>query len=340
MPRPDGWDDDPAALLGGDVPFRPLSIVELLDASIGGIRRDPRFVLGLSALISTVVQVAGSVAAYSFIGRDARGDVTPDVLLRSVGGQFLLTAVGLVLSAFGVLVLAGALAPYFGRALLGRPPDRRLSWRAARRRPGPLLALALLIMGMVLAALLLPAAPLVAALAVEAHPAVIVVAGLIGLPLGIALTVWLYPKVVLAPPALVLERTGVRAALGRSRALARRSWGRTFWTLAVTALVTAFMGFLALRIPFLLVQLIFFRNATGGVPLLLGLAVDTLGRIVAWSVMLPFDAGVIALLYLDQRMRREGLDLDLRTRPRPADEALDAGGDADPFAVRTAGRPS
>jgi hypothetical protein len=35
-------------------------------------------------------------------------------------------------------------------------------------------------------------------------------------------------------------------------------------------------------------------------------------------VVLPFDAGVIALLYMDRRMRREGLDLDLRTRGRSA----------------------
>src|SRR5690606_30519975 len=48
------------------------------------------------------------------------------------------------------------------------------------------------------------------------------------------------------------------------------------------------------------------------------LAVDTLGRIVSWSVVIPFDAGVIALVYMDRRMRREGFDLDLRTRGRSA----------------------
>ncbi|MQY07111.1 hypothetical protein [Actinomadura macrotermitis] len=345
MPRPDGWDDDPASLLGGDIPFRPMSMAEMLDGSIAGIRRDPRFVLGMSVAVSTVIQVVGSVAAYYFIGRGARGEITPDVLLRSVGGQFVLGVLGLVLSAVGILVVAGLLAPLFGRALFGMPAVRRTAWRDARGRLPALAGLALLIVAVPLLGLLIPTAPLIALLAVEGHPALIVLAGIVGVPVGLFLMTWLYVLLVMAVPALVLERLGVGAALRRARALSRGRWWRTAGTLLLTLLITVFMGFFALRVPFMIVELLFFGDADGGWPLVLGLAVDTLGRIVAWSIVIPFDAGVIVLLYLDRRMRREGFDLDLRTRAAaaPAGSGGEPADERETFFARwrtPAGRPS
>ncbi|MBX6768221.1 MAG: hypothetical protein IRY90_13910, partial [Actinomadura rubrobrunea] len=88
-------------------------------------------------------------------------------------------------------------------------------------------------------------------------------------------------------------------------------------TLLLALMITVFMGLVALRLPFLFVQMAVFGDAEGSGASVGALAVDTLGRIVSWSVVLPFDAGVIALLYVDRRMRREGFDLDLRTRARP-----------------------
>lgn len=107
-------------------------------------------------------------------------------------------------------------------------------------------------------------------------------------------------------------------ALRRAVTLSKRRWWRTFGALLLATLVTVFMGFFALRIPFLFVQLVFFGDSSGSGSTMGALAVDTLGRIVSWSVVIPFDAGVIALVYMDRRMRREGFDLDLRTRGRSA----------------------
>jgi hypothetical protein len=112
-----------------------------------------------------------------------------------------------------------------------------------------------------------------------------------------------------------MERETVTGALKRAWTLSKGRWWRTCGTLVLAILVTVFMGFFALRIPFLLIQLIFFTDPSGTTTAILpALTVDTVGRIVSWSVVLPFDAGVIALLYMDRRMRREGLDLELRTR--------------------------
>ncbi|MEU8347055.1 hypothetical protein AB0C74_35605 [Spirillospora sp. NPDC048832] len=330
MPGPDGWDDDAGATdVVRGVPFRPMSISEMLDGAIAGIRRRPRTTLGLSVGISTVIQVTSSIAAYFFIGDRARDEVTPDVLLESFGAQATLSVLGLVLSACGILLMAGLIAPILGRELLGMPIAPRQAWRDARPRLGRLAGTVAAVMGVSLGALALPVLPFFALVAADAHPALGVLAGLIGFPIGIGLMVWLYILLVQAVPAVVLERRTVAGALRRAVALSKGRWFRTCGTLLLALLVTVFMGFFALRIPFLIVQLIFFGDASGDAATMGALAVDTAGRIVSWSVVLPFDAGVIALLYMDRRMRREGFDLELRSRGRSAAAvAAGAGGPA------------
>lgn len=329
MPGPDGWDDDADATdVVRGVPFRPMSISEMLDGAIAGIRRRPRTTLGLSVAVSTVIQVTSSVAAYFFIGNEARDEVTPDVLLESLGAQLTLTLLGLVLSALGILLLSGLVAPILGRELVGLPIAPRQAWRDARPRLGRLAATAAAVIGISMGALVLPIVPFFLLIATDARPALGVVAGIFGFPIGIGLMVWLYILFVQAVPAVVLERQTVGGALRRATTLSKGRWFRTCGTLLLAMLVTVFMGFFALRIPFLLAQLIFFGDSSGSGSTMGALAVDTAGRIVSWSVVMPFDAGVIALLYMDRRMRREGFDLDLRTRGRSA-AALAAGADTE-----------
>ncbi|WP_199486557.1 hypothetical protein [Actinomadura logoneensis] len=295
-----------------------MSISEMLDGAIAAIRYSPRTVLGMSVAISTVVQVTGSVVAYYFIGRQASGEVTPRVLLRSVGAQATLAAVELVLTAFGILFLAGLLAPVLARTMFGLDISLGQAWSDVRARFGRLLLTAAVVIVASLAALALPILPFGLALAGNAHPALGVLSAMFGIPAGLALMVWMYVLLVQSVPTLVMERQGIGGALVRARRLSKGRWWRTFGTLLLAMLVTVFMGFFALRIPFLLAQLVFFGGSgSGSDQVLPALALDTVGRIVSWSVVLPFDAGVIALLYMDRRMRREGLDLDLATRPAP-----------------------
>ena len=290
----------------------------MLDGAIAGIRRRPRTTLGLSVAISTVVQVAGSVTAYYFVGRDARGEVTPEVLLDSVGAQVSLGLAGMILSAYGILLMAGMMAPILGRELLGFAIGPGQAWRDVRPRLIRLAVTAGVVMVVPLLAFALPALPFFLLLVVGAHPALAVLAGIAGFPVGVGLMVWLYVLLVQAVPAVVLERQTVIGALARAKTLSRGHWLRTCGTLLLALVVTMFMGFFALRIPFLIVQLMFFGTEPEGGSAVAALAIDTLGRIVSWSVVLPFDAGVITLLYMDRRMRREGFDLDLRLKGRSA----------------------
>jgi hypothetical protein len=304
---------DRSELLGGDIPLRPLGISETLDASITSIRRDPRAVLGLALILTSAVQVALTLGAYFLVGHSASDEVTPGPLLRSVGTQFLLVVIGLVLAAYTVLLLAGMLAPVLGRTLFGLPGTLRQAWRDVGPSLVRLIAVATITMASSLVAVTLPALPFILLAAGNAPPGLSVLAGVIGFPVGLALMVWLYVLCVLAAPTVVMERQSVPQAFRRARQLLRRRWWRVCGTLLLTLLITIFIGLIA-QVPFFLLTRILFGQDPTGPAELLALALGTVGRIVSWSLTGPFDAGVIALLYLDLRMRREGLDLELQTR--------------------------
>jgi hypothetical protein len=306
---------DSSELLAGDIPLRPLGTSEVLDGAITSIRRNARAVLGVSLAVACVIQVLITVATYFFVGGGVRDELTPAPLTETLGSQVLLGVAGLLLSAFGVLLLAGLLGPIMGRTLFGMPASLREAWNYTRPQLPRLVGASLAIMAISLLAMGLPIVPFVLLAAADGPAAAGVLAGIIGFPVSVAMTLWLYVLFVLATPAVVMERRGVIDSMRRAHQLVQRRWWRTCGTLLVTALITVFMGFLALRLPFTIAQFTVFGSEPEGVALVLSLAVDTLGRIVAWTLMTPFDAGVIALYYIDQRMRREGLDLELQTRP-------------------------
>jgi hypothetical protein len=324
-PPPGGWlGTDRAELLGGDIPLRPLGVAEILDGAIVCIRHNPRAVLGLSLAITTVVQVLQSLITYYLIGDDARDEITPVPIMRSVGAQLTVSMLGLLMSAYAVLLLAGLLGPAVGRTLFGLPAARGQVWRDARPRLPRLAGVATIIMVVSVLAAALPVVPFVIAAATPTTPvATGVLAGIVGFPLGAVLMVWLYVLFVLAAPAVVIERQGVFAALGRARQLVKGRWWRVSGILLLTLLITIFMGFFALRVPFVVAEFVFFGSDLSGTEVFLQLALDTAGRIVSWTLTIPFDAGVIALLYMDRRMRREGFDLELQTRDEAASRPAD-----------------
>src|SRR6266545_1330536 len=128
-PPPGGWlGTDRAELLGGDVPLRPLGVSEILDGAIVNIRHNPRGVLGVSLAMMTVVQVLQSLVTYFLIGDSARDEITPVPIMRSVGAQLTVGLLGLLMSAYAVLLLAGMLGPAMGRTLFGLPASPGQVW--------------------------------------------------------------------------------------------------------------------------------------------------------------------------------------------------------------------
>jgi hypothetical protein len=112
----------------------------------------------------------------------------------------------------------------------------------------------------------------------------------------------------------VLERQGPWRGLMRSLQLVRGSFWRVLGILVLT-LIIIIIASLVLNIPFMLIE-----GATGGggfgtaavTASVASVIVAAIGGIVVGAITRPLLAGVSVLLYLDMRMRKEGLDLVLR----------------------------
>ena len=109
----------------------------------------------------------------------------------------------------------------------------------------------------------------------------------------------------LAVPALLFERIGVFAAMGRSFELVS---GR-FWSILLLMIVT---------ILALLVVSFVFGLLLGGIGVAVaedseavGAAVTFVAAVIATAITTPIFAAIISVLYFDQRVRKEGFDLQL-----------------------------
>jgi hypothetical protein len=217
---------------------------------------------------------------------------------------------------FASLVLAGGLSYSVGEAALGRRPGLAEVWTHVRPRVLPLVGLAALVtFGLALPVVLLV---LLVALATQANsflaPLVISLLG------GLVVATWsavLLARTCLAGAAVVLERRRVTDALSRSWALTHGVFWRTLMRLVVVGLLCV-VAFWVIQLPLLVVSS-FVSGVLSLSPSLdamvssLGLAVATL---LSMTVVVPFAAGAISLLYVDQRMRLEGFDLVLQRAAR------------------------
>lgn len=318
-----GWTPRPAAPKPGVIPLRPLGVGEILDGAISTIRAHPRVMLGLSAVVvvaSQVLQVALTFTALRDLGQASLAldpAASPDQALGTMLTEVSRAAVGLLLTSavqgLAMIVLTGMLTVVVSRAVLAERLTAGQAWQFVRPQLPRLLGLTLLTGLVVVLAVTLPLLPAVLAAVAGAPGVVVGLLVLLGLPAGVVTGAWLYVKLAMAPPALVLERATVRTALGRSWELVRAGWWRVFGILLLAAVIGAVISGIV-QVPFTLVGE-GLALATGSpdatAPQLLALSVAGLGGAIAGTVVFPFSAAVAALVYVDLRMRREGLDLEL-----------------------------
>ncbi len=116
----------------------------------------------------------------------------------------------------------------------------------------------------------------------------------------------LYTRYALAYPATAIEGVSAQAALERSAKLSKGGRWRIFWgiiaplipSLLLTVGVVGWVGSLKSGIAFL------FND-----PLLVA-AIDGIVGLIAALIFTPYGSIVLTLLYYDQRVRREGFDVE------------------------------
>jgi hypothetical protein len=298
----------------GVVPLRPLTVGELLDGAVKVIRRYPRPTLGLSALIAVVTTVINVLIVlaqdYSSFANDVESGSSTSTGPTGADGASIVSA---VLGGFFGIVLTGFLVVVVGKAVLGHPTSFGETWQQVRGRIWALLGLAVLT-GLLFSVPIGVAVLLAVLLVAIAGPVTLV----LGIPLvlaAVALGIYLYVRLSLAPAALVLEKAGIRTAMGRSGVLVKGDWWRLFGILILTSLLSSVVTWV-LSIPFAIIGVIgvLKDNGDGGVTLLFVLV--QVGAGLSTLLVAPFTAGVRSLLYVDRRMRAEGLDLTLQAAAR------------------------
>jgi hypothetical protein len=313
----------------GIIALRPLNLGDIFNGAFSYIRRNPKATLGLS-----VVVMAASSALASYGTAESLDDMTgmmqqvwadpfaPVEESAPSAGGLISTFGGALLDIFAVMILTGLLTMLVGHAVLGRRLSMAETWRLAKSRLPAVIGVTLLVGAgfMVLATIV--SLIVVGAVVAIAHPLLaLLVAALPALGL-LALGTWLWVKFALAAPAVVLEEIGPLRGLARSWRLVRGSWWRLFGILLL-AMIVVFVIQQILITPFAVASLGFSWFGEGAPWVLPASAASMfLGTLLLAAFTYPFITGVTVLLYLDTRMRREGLDLRLQSAIRSG-EALD-----------------
>jgi len=316
------WDGSypAAAPKPGVVPLRPLSVGEILDGAVSAMRTHWRTMFGLSAVVVTVAQVIQVLVTWALL-RDADLSVLENTalpleqILDPLVRTTTAAGVGVVVTWLAQLVLTGVLTMVVSRAVLGWSIRLKEALSATVPRLPALFGLTLLVGLICGGAVILGAAiPTVPLLALRAPEALVVLLAVLGGLAGLLAGIYLYVTFALGVPALMLEQQPIRTALRRSHRLVRGSWWRVFGILALAWIITVVISYLV-QVPFTLLaspSILLNPSETTQLPTdLVSLTLLAIGGIIAGTIAYPFSAGVGVLLYVDQRIRREALDLDL-----------------------------
>ncbi|MCW2616653.1 MAG: Membrane domain of glycerophosphoryl diester phosphodiesterase [Frankiales bacterium] len=315
-PPPGTWGSRPPELKPGVVPLRPLGLGEVLDGAVGVLRRYPRPTLGIAAIIAVITVLletlvtATALRPFLELDPDALATGSTEAIEGAIGGAVAAGVLTISLAVLSGAVLTGALTSVVGKAVLGQPLSLGEAWAGVRPVLLRLVGLSLLV-GLIAGGTLVVGTVVgVLLFALGTGGAVL---GVLVVLASVTAAVWLYFRLALAPCALVLERTGVVDSLRRSGVLVKGDWWRVFGILVLVLLIGSFVT-LTLQVPFEVLG----AGSLGGVVdaerdvlTFRALALSGIGSVVTTTLVSPFTAGARALLYVDRRMRAEGLDVAL-----------------------------
>jgi membrane-anchored glycerophosphoryl diester phosphodiesterase (GDPDase) len=318
-----GWTPPPKP---GLIPLRPLDLGTILGASFRVLRRNPRPTFGASLAIQGIVAVV-SVVVIGLVGFATASRLafsTEQNVSTIQAGTFgiigLSALVPLALSLVASALLQGIIVLEVSRGTLGEKQKFGQLWRRARGRIGALIgwtALVALVVVVVLGVLVGLIVLFVTTLGV-AGIVIGVLLGIFGLLGLLVLYFWLNTRLSLVPSAIMIERLSIRAAMARSWSLTKGYFWRTLGIEllvavilnTVTSIITTPLSFIA---P-LIIQLTDPNGQNGATTIIITIGITILTLIVSIvfsAITSVVSAATAALLYIDLRMRHEGLDLEL-----------------------------
>ncbi|HEX8094857.1 hypothetical protein [Jatrophihabitans sp.] len=280
----------------GCIPLRPLTVSEVLGGAFEAIKRNARTVLWLSAaagavqaLIALIVQRSANVQVAQAVDRSdpANPQVHWDQLGKLLGSTLGLSLLGTIIAA----VLTGMIVVVVTEDVVGRTASWDLVWLKVRSRIWRLIVLSLLV-------------SLLAAL---------------GLALCLAPGIWLWGIWAVAVPVLIIENRGIGRALRRSQHLVRGTFWRVWGIRALGFGITVILGGAASAVVGAIASAVtgdqptgFLGTSGGGSLSWAYLLISALGTALVATLTAPFQASIDSLLYVDLRMRKENLAMELQ----------------------------
>jgi hypothetical protein len=317
-----GWTPPPKP---GLIPLRPLTLGTLLGAAFQVLRRNPRPTFGFSLLITGAIYliafgVVGLVAFFA-IARTlnaTQADVD-ELAAGSVAMVVLSSLIPIALGIVGTAILQGIISLEVARGTVGEKLRLPGLWAAARGRIAALVGWSLLITGIVIGAIALLAVVIALIATVGGAAGVIgaVLLGLLAAAGAAVLFAWLSTKLALVPSVLMLERLPLRAAIARSWSLTNGYFWKTFGIqLLVAVIVQTVAGIISTPLQLILSLGTFLVNPNGENTGLIVAGIVVYVLTIVLAVVFGAISAVVmsatpALIYIDIRMRKEGLDLEL-----------------------------
>ncbi|MFC9390925.1 oxidoreductase [Streptomyces venezuelae] len=326
----------------GVIPLAPLTFSVILTGAFTAFGRYWKQLLGVAgaAYLGALLVVGAAIG----IGYAAVGDLLPAVFDLPAGQEprwddvrplivafVCVWLVGMIAMVCANAVVAAACPAVIQEAVLGRPTTFGVIWRRSWSRMPAVLGTVFLTSAALLIPMLLflgAFTAMVIALVADyadgadgagsgisfALPVVLFLVALAALPFG----VWIWVKFSLAPAAAVIEGQGPVASMRRSSHLVHGYWWRLFGCLLAASVMASVVGMLIQQVlsalastPLAAADFSGEDSAAVVASLIAVLAFLTLGQLISQAVVSVFPPLVTALLYVDQRIRRENLAPDL-----------------------------
>jgi len=292
----------------GIIPLRPLGLGDIYGAVTKAVRGNVAATMGLALLTSLVCLIPfTALGAWVANQETLEFDSEEFGLYGTIGSS--LPTIGSLLAS---IALTGFLAYVIGQAVLGRKVGIGETWDGTKRRlPALAGAVLLTVVGAVAVTAAILGLPVALAVS-QGFNGLTVMLLVLAVLLLIVAYLFLWTRTAFVTSVIVLEGRGAFNAFARSW---RLSSGTPFWRiLGIRFLTSILVSTVA--------QVIVFPIALFGVLGVIALGGES--QIFMWQAILggisglisavittPFSAGVDALLTVDQRIRREGLDVQL-----------------------------
>lgn len=308
----------------GIVPLRPLNLSDIINGTFNALRTAPGVFFGFSVAVWTMIAVLSSLASYSAIP-DLSAFNPSNLEQTKDNSEFLslsqhpsftpFSIVALIFTNLATVFAAGVCLAVFAAAIaeliLGRKLTASQCLALSRPHIPKVLGVSLLL-GIIEALVAVVVFLSLAAIFLEFAKsqedmigiALIWVFGILAIAIGLG---YVAIRLAFTIPVLVIEGVGIFQAIARSWQLTRQQFFRTLGIILVGYLIqAAILGILSTVVSLLAALIGSLSNSMA-----LVLVFSTAVTVLLQGILLPISSNVIALLYFDTRMRKEGLGLSL-----------------------------